>query len=56
VEAFDKALTAAGVKHSFHSFDADHAFANPTGGRYNPPAAKEANAITEKFLAENVKG
>jgi carboxymethylenebutenolidase len=56
VEAFDKALTEAGVKHSFHSFDADHAFANPTGGRYNPPAASEANALAQKFLAEALKG
>jgi carboxymethylenebutenolidase len=56
VEAFDKALTEAGVKHSFHSFDADHAFANPTGGRYNPPAAAEANALTDKFLAAALKG
>lgn len=56
VDAFDKALTEAGVKHSFHSFDADHAFANPTGGRYNPPAAAEADAITQKFLADVVKG
>jgi carboxymethylenebutenolidase len=53
-EAFDKALTEAGVKHSFHSFDADHAFANPTGGRYNPPAAAEADALTRKFLADNL--
>jgi carboxymethylenebutenolidase len=56
VEAFDKALTEAGVKHSFHSFDADHAFANPTGGRYNPPAAAEADALTRKFLADVLKG
>jgi carboxymethylenebutenolidase len=56
VEAFDRALTEAGVKHSFHSFEADHAFANPTGGRYNPPAAEEANALTRKFLAEALKG
>jgi carboxymethylenebutenolidase len=55
VAAFDKALTEAGVKHSFHSFDADHAFANPTGGKYNPPAAAEANAFTKKFLADNLK-
>lgn len=52
VAAFDRALTEAGVKHSFHSFDADHAFANPSGGAYNPPAAKEANAATQKFLAD----
>jgi carboxymethylenebutenolidase len=56
VDAFDQTLTEAGVKHSFHSFDADHAFANPTGGRYNPAAAEEANAITRKFLADVLKG
>lgn len=56
VEAFDKALTAAGVKHTFYSFDADHAFANPTGAHYNPPAAAEANALVAKFLAEALKG
>ena len=56
VAAFDKALTEAHVKHSFHSFDADHAFANPTGARYNPPAAAEANALTEKFLASVLQG
>jgi carboxymethylenebutenolidase len=56
MDAFDKALTEAGVKHSFHSFDADHAFANPTGGRYNPSAAAEANALTQKFLADVLKG
>jgi carboxymethylenebutenolidase len=55
VKAFDKALTDAGIKHEFHPFDADHAFANPSGGKYNPEAAKQANAITEKFLAENFK-
>jgi len=56
VAAFDKALTEAGVPHTFRTFDADHAFANPTGARYNPPAAAEANALAAKFLAENLKG
>jgi carboxymethylenebutenolidase len=55
VEAFDKELTEAGVKHDFHSFDADHAFANPSGGAFNGPAAKEAWELTTKFLAENLK-
>jgi carboxymethylenebutenolidase len=56
VQAFDKALTQAGVPHDFHSFDADHAFANPTGGKYNPPAAKEADALRDAFLAKNLAG
>jgi carboxymethylenebutenolidase len=55
VTEFDAALGKAGVKHEFHRYDADHAFANPTGGRYNPPAAKDANAVTERFLAESLR-
>jgi len=55
VAAFDKALTEAGVKHEFHSYDADHAFANPSGGRYNPEAAKDAWDKTLKFLDATVR-
>jgi carboxymethylenebutenolidase len=55
VAQFDKALTEAGVKHEFHAYDADHAFANPSGGRYNGQAAKDAWDKTVKFLAANVK-
>jgi len=54
VDAFDKALTEAGVKHEFHAYDADHAFANPSGGRFNGEAAKDAWDKTLKFLAANV--
>jgi carboxymethylenebutenolidase len=50
VAAFDLALKDAGIKHEFRSYDADHAFANPTGGRYNPPAAQDANEATRRFL------
>jgi len=55
VAAFDKALTEAGVKHEFHAYDADHAFANPSGGRFNGEAAKDAWARTLKFLDANLK-
>jgi carboxymethylenebutenolidase len=55
VAAFDKALTEAGVKHEFHPYDADHAFANPSGGKYNGAAAKDAWQKTTKFLAANLK-
>lgn len=54
VTAFDKALTEAGVKHSFQSYDADHAFANPTGGKFNPPAAHDADLRTKEFLAKSL--
>ena len=55
VAAFDKALTEAGVKHEFHEYDADHAFANPSSGHSNPAAAKDAWDKTVKFLAANVR-
>lgn len=54
VKAFDEALTKAGVPHEFHSYDADHAFANPSGGRYNPEAAKDAWQKAQAFLAKNL--
>lgn len=50
VAAFDLALKDAGIKHEFRSYDADHAFANPTGGRHNPPAAQDANEAVRRFL------
>src|SRR5947207_6306163 len=53
--AFDKALTEAGIKHEFHAYDADHAFANPSGGRFNGEAAKDAWNKTLKFLDANVR-
>ena len=36
-----------------HWFDAEHAFANPSGGRYSEKAAQEAQLIVDKFLNKN---
>ena len=55
VADFGKALTAAGVKHEFHAYDAGHGFANPSSGAYQSAAAKDAWATTKKFLARNLK-
>lgn len=55
VAAFDLALKDAGIKHEFRSYDADHAFANPSGGRYNPPAAQDANEAARRFLRSILK-
>jgi carboxymethylenebutenolidase len=55
VAAFDLALSDAGIKHEFRSYDADHAFANPTGGRYNAAAAQDANEATRRFLKSILK-
>jgi len=49
-----KVLTSATNK-SFdeHWFDADHAFANPSGGRYNEEAAQDAYKLVVSFLEKN---
>jgi carboxymethylenebutenolidase len=54
VDTFDKALTQAGVPHEIHEYDADHAFANPSGGKHNPAAAQEAWSKTKAFLAAHL--
>jgi len=54
VAAFDKALTEAGVKHEFHSYDAGHGFANPSSGAYKSDAAKDGWTKTLDFLAASV--
>jgi carboxymethylenebutenolidase len=36
-----------------HWFEADHAFANPSGGRYNEAAAQDAYKLVVSFLEKN---
>ena len=56
VDAFERGLTAAGVDHEIHRYDADHAFANPSGQRYDSAAASAAWAETRRFLAQVLAG
>jgi carboxymethylenebutenolidase len=50
-----QALAAATKKDlTVHSFDADHAFANPSSGKYVEKAATEANALAVAFLKKNL--
>jgi len=56
VEAFDKALTEAGIAHEFHAYDAEHAFANPSNGpKYSGKDAKDAWEKTMAFLKKNLE-
>jgi carboxymethylenebutenolidase len=55
VSGFEKGLAAANVTHEIHRYDANHAFANPSGGRYEPEAAEAAWAAVREFLAHNLK-
>ncbi|MBN9681129.1 MULTISPECIES: dienelactone hydrolase family protein [unclassified Corallococcus] len=55
VKAFEKALDEAGVRSRIVEYDADHAFANPSGARYDERSAASAWAETSAFLARTLK-
>ncbi|MFZ4635228.1 MAG: dienelactone hydrolase family protein [Saprospiraceae bacterium] len=50
VHNFETAMKAAGRKVTVHAYDADHAFANPSGPRYNEAAAKAAREVVTSYL------
>ena len=55
VAEFRQALDAAGVRHRILEFDAEHAFANPSGERYDEHAASTAWQETSAFLEQYLK-
>ena len=57
VGAFEKTMAAAGKTESLQVFwyDADHAFANPSGGRFDEEAARLARKRTADFFKNNLK-
>ena len=55
VDKFEAGLKQAGVDAKILRYDADHAFANPSGNNYDQPAATAAWGEVEKFLAANLK-
>jgi len=55
VDEFEKALTKAGVRHRILRYDAEHAFANPSGARYDEEAASAAWAEVRTFLEANLR-
>ncbi|MFQ5783562.1 MAG: dienelactone hydrolase family protein [Alphaproteobacteria bacterium] len=48
VAGFEKAMKAAGKRYEVHWYEADHAFANPTGARYD---AEDAALAWRRTLA-----
>ena len=54
IAEFEEALAEAGASHAIHRFDADHAFANPSGGRYDAAAAAAAWSKVQAFLDEKL--
>lgn len=55
VQGFHDALKELGKPVTVHMYDADHAFANPSGGRYDAEDAEKAWAETRRFLAHHLK-
>lgn len=51
VAAWERALIVAGREYEIHSFDARHAFANPSGDAYDDEASRAARRLTHAFLA-----
>jgi carboxymethylenebutenolidase len=57
VRAFEKALKDLGKEVEIHVYEgADHAFANPSGGRYQAEAATDAWGKTVAFFARHLAG
>ena len=56
VGRFEAAMKAAGKAFTSHWYEADHAFANPSGGRYDEADAKLAWRRTLTFFAKTLKG
>ncbi|MEZ6194712.1 MAG: dienelactone hydrolase family protein [Planctomycetota bacterium] len=55
VDEFEKGLKAAGVKHEILRYDANHAFANPSSGRYDAKSAGAAWKKVRAFLAKRLR-
>jgi carboxymethylenebutenolidase len=55
VEGFERAMAQAGKSVTVYWYDADHAFANPTGARYDAADTKLAWERTLGFLRTNLR-
>jgi carboxymethylenebutenolidase len=56
VKKFDEALTTAKKEHKILSYDAEHAFANPSNPHYDEKNAGAAWVEASAFLAAHLKG
>lgn len=54
VADFEKALKAAGCQATIQSYEAAHAFANPSGAAYDQKNAEAAYKVMRAFLAEHL--
>jgi len=57
IQEFEKTLKGLGKSVEIHVYDdADHAFANASGGNYNPKDAEDAWKRTTAFFKKHLKG
>ena len=54
VSGFEAAMTAAGKPFETHWYEANHAFANPTGGAYDAEDASQALTRSLDFLRQHI--
>lgn len=54
VSSFADSMRFAGKTLHLREYDADHAFANPTGQRYHEPSAREARAAALEYLKKSL--
>ncbi len=54
VSGFEAAMTGAGKPFETHWYEADHAFANPSSGRYDEADAKLSWTRTVEFFAKHL--
>ncbi|RYE25715.1 MAG: dienelactone hydrolase family protein [Sphingobacteriales bacterium] len=55
VADLQKQVEATGHKFTMHSFDAVHAFANPSNPKHDALSAKQAEQFAKKFLADKLQ-
>jgi carboxymethylenebutenolidase len=55
VSTFEKNMKKAGKKITIKSYDADHAFANPSNPKFDRVAAADAHLIVVAYLKEKMK-
>jgi carboxymethylenebutenolidase len=55
VTKFEDALSKANKEHKIHSYEAEHAFANPSGAKYDEANAAKAWIEVRKFFEKHLK-
>ena len=55
VKQFEADMKASEKSLTVYSYDADHAFANPSNPKYNKAATEQAHAKAVEFLKNNFK-